>query len=195
MKQITPQIPVHKFFLRDFQEPIELSYAIKDLGITRMIYTFVHLYIDRDEFSVKSDVIKYGKGADYEWQRGTWGSRVYRQAGNIPGWTTPLTGPNGEEMLLDYLPKYEVRTDRKVHKDDVIVLVADFTNYKFLAESQFDVELRQFENHYIEQYNQQYGMNPAGNAISESASKNKGIVADNTWNNLFFKDKEILNYE
>lgn len=195
MKQLAPNIPVHKFFLRDYQEPIELSYAIGKLSITRMIYTFAHLYVDRDELTVKTDVIKYGKGADYEWHRGTWGSRVYRQAGNIPGWTNPLTGPNGEEMLIDYLPKYQVRTGRIVHKNDVIVLVADFTNYKFLSESQFDVELRQFENHYIEKYKQNYGVNPAGNAISETASKNKGIVSDETWEGLFVGNKQILNYE
>jgi hypothetical protein len=195
MKQISPQTPIYKFFLRDYQEPIELSHAIRDLKITRMIYTFVHSYIDEDEFTLKTDVIKYGKGADYEWQRGTWGSRVYRQAGNIPGWTNPLTGPNGEEMLLDYLPNYQVRTQRIVHKDDIIVMVADFTNYKFLSESQFDTELRQVENHYIEQYNQCHGFNPAGNSISETASKNKGIVADVTWKSLFFESKQLLNYD
>ena len=188
MKNIIAQRTRYDFYLRDYNDPIELSRAIGQLKITRMVYSFVHLYYNG--ITLKTDVIKYGKGADLEWQRGTWGSRVYRQAGNITGWNRPLTGDSGKEMREDYIPTYQQRTGRNVDKNQIIVLIWDFTDYKFLSEDQFDVELRKVENYFIEEYRNKHGINPAGNVISESAAKNASVVSDATWNNLFAEVKE-----
>ena len=88
MQHILAQNPQYILSLKNYAEPIEVSHAIKNLKITRMIYGFIHNYVENNQAT--TDVFKYGQGADYEWQRGCWGTRIYRQAGNIPGWTNML---------------------------------------------------------------------------------------------------------
>ena len=44
--------------------------------------------------------------------------------------------------------------------------------------------------YFIEEYRNEHGFNPAGNAISETAAKNASVVADVTWDNLFAEIKE-----
>lgn len=184
MKSILQQIPFYKFYLRDYKHPKNLSHAVGVIGSTRYCYAFVHLYHDPEEFDIKSSVIKYGKGADFEWQKGNWGDRVYRQAGNIPGWDLMLTGPNGSEMLTEYIPAYQNKHNRMVHKDDVIVLIWDFTTYTFLSEHQWDLCLRQFESFLIDEHERNFGFRPPGN-LKNAAAPNTTVVSDQTFNTLF----------
>lgn len=184
MKSILQQIPFYQFSLRDYKHPKNLSHAIGVIGSTRYCYAFVHVYHDNNEFMIKSAVIKYGKGADFEWQKGNWGDRVYRQAGNIPGWDVMLTGDSGKEMSRDYIPAYQAQYNRPVHKDDVIVLLWDFTNYKFTSEHQWDLCLRQFENFLIEEHERNHGSRPPGN-VKNAAMPNATVVSDKTFADLF----------
>jgi len=185
MKTILNQQPSYHFYLRDYRNPINLSHAIATIGMTRYLYAFVHLFPNPETFSMDTDVIKYGKGADFEWQKGTWGSRVYRQAGNIPGWDVMLSGPNGEEMLTEYLPAYQTRHNRSVHRNDVVVMIWDFTTYQFPSESQFDVTLRQFEDFLIQQYKDSHnGVSPAGNT-NRAILPNRTVVSDVIFGALF----------
>jgi hypothetical protein len=185
MKNTLNQRPLHYFHLRDYKNPVNLSHAVGTIGMTRYLYAFVHTFPSQTHFGMDSEIIKYGKGADFEWQKGAWGNRVYRQAGNIPGWDTMLSGPNGQEMFIDYIPAYQVRYNRSVHKDNVIVMVWDFTTYQFLSESQFDITLRQFEDFLIEEYKKTHnGVSPAGNT-KKAIAPNQTVVADATFNVLF----------
>jgi len=184
MKSIVQQIPFYKFYLRDYDHPVNLSHAVGVIGSTRYCYGFAHLYADPETFDIKSAMIKYGKGADFEWQRGNWGSRVYRQAGNIPGWDVMLSGPNGQEMLTEYIPAYQNKHNRTVHKNDVVVLLWDFTRYQFVSEHQWDVCLRQFENFFIEEHERNFGYRPPGN-VKSAVTANTTVVSDQTFNTLF----------
>jgi hypothetical protein len=184
MKSIIQQIPFYKFYLRDYKHPINISHAIGVIGATRYIYGFAHMYTDHETFDLKSSIIKYGKGADFEWQKGTWGSRVYRQAGNIPGWNAMLTGPNGSEMITDYIPAYQNQFTRTVHRDDVVLLFWDFTCYQFTSEHQWDLCLRQFENYFIDEHEKNYGYRPPGN-VKNAVPPNTTVVADQTFDTLF----------
>lgn len=184
MKNIIQQRPLYKFYLRDYQNPVNLSHAIGSIGATRYIYGFAHLFINQETAEMQSAMIKYGKGADYEWQKGAWGNRVYRQAGNIPGWDYMLTGPNGSEMLTEYIPAYQDKYKRMVHKDDVVVMLWDFTTYRFLSEHQWDLCLRQFENYFIEEHEKRHGFKPPGN-VKSAVTANVTVVSDQTFNTLF----------
>jgi hypothetical protein len=185
MKTIINQQNSYCFYLRDYKNPVNLSHAIGAVGITRYIYAFVHLFANTDSFGLSSEIIKYGKGADLEWQKGAWGNRVYRQAGHIPGWDSMLNGPNGSEMFTEYLPAYQARYNRSVHKNDVTVMIWDFTTYKFPSESQFDVTLRQFEDFFIEEYKRSHnGISPVGN-VNRAIIPNQSVVADVIFDTLF----------
>lgn len=80
-------------------------------------------------------VIKFGKAADSEWVYGSWGNRVYRQAGGISGWVEgelACTSAKKMQVLMqEYFPN--------VKKDDIIISVFDHT-----------AELEGAEKHVIE---------------------------------------------
>jgi len=184
IKQVLAQVPRHIIYLKNYSSPIELSWNIKNLGITRMVYSFAHMYTEEEQ--LLADILKYGQGADYEWQRGTWGSRVYRQSGNIPGWgETTLQGPNGKEMKY-IVDQYVQETGRIVHKDDVAVVVWDFTNFKFPSEQFFKKFLEKVENYLIENYQTKHnGKMPVGNIKDEAHAKEFSFVEDAQFNSLF----------
>ena len=184
MKSIIQQLPFYQFYLRDYTHPKNLSHAIGVIGSTRYCYAFTHLYRDTEKFTINSAVIKYGKGADFEWQKGNWGDRVYRQAGNIPGWDVMLTGESGEEMIKNYIPAYQAKYNRTVHKDDVAVLLWDFSTYKFISEHQWDLCLRQFENFFIEEHERNFGFRPPGNT-KNAVTPGTTVVSDQTFDTLF----------
>ena len=99
--------------LKDLAKPIDVSHEMTKAGIAReYVYTI----------GTDSKIIKYGIST-----RGhskTLGERLYRQLGNIPGWSEPLVGGNGSEMrdiISDFNKMYGVN----ITKDDVYVQVCD----------------------------------------------------------------------
>jgi len=185
IRQVLLQLPQYIFYLKNYNAPIELSHEIKKLKMTRMIYEVQHLYYGTN--NPITDIIKYGQGADNEWERNnTWGSRIYRQAGNIPGWgKNMLTGPNGEDMKF-IIKDYTNATKRIVHKDDIAFKVWDFTNFKFPSKSRFKRYLEKVENHLIEEYIcQNSGNMPIGNIKTESHAKEFSFVDDSHFDSLF----------
>ena len=181
IQQDLASVPYYVFSLKNYREPKNLSYDFKVREIQSYIYGFTHNYAPGHPY----DVIRYGQSNDNEWRRGTFGSRVYREAGNIPGWENPLTGPNGEEMLLEYLPSYQARTGRIVHKDDVAVQVWDFTNFDFPAIDKIQLYLEKVENYQMTQYESAHGHIPHGNKSNEAHAVNKTFVYDNHFDTLF----------
>jgi hypothetical protein len=184
MKAILQQLPRHVLHLNNFQGYREVSWAIGNLKMTKMIYSFVHVYKD-DSGQITADVLKYGKAADNEWMSGNWGDRVYRQAGHISGWHKMLGSGSGEEMI-DVVANYTQQTGRFVHKDDVSIVIYDFTNFKFPVQDKFGKYLEKVENYLIENYRSTHqGRNPVGNIKDESHAKNMTFVTDDLFNELF----------
>lgn len=181
IQQDLASVPYYVFSLKNYRNPIELSHHFSQRDIKTYIYGFTHSYAPGHPY----DVIRYGQSNDNEWQRGTFGSRVYREAGNIPGWARPLTGPNGEEMRLDYLPRYQSKTGRIVHKDDVAVQVWDFTNFNFPSISQIQLYLEKVEHHQMTEYANVKGYIPHGNKSDEGHAANKTFVSDELFGTLF----------
>lgn len=184
MKDILQQLPRHTLQLVDFHGYREVSKAIGNLKMTKMIYSFVHLY-KNDSDQLTADILKYGKAADNEWITGNWGDRVYRQAGHIPGWSKMLGAGSGEEMM-DVVANYTQQTGRIVHKDDVAIVLYDFTNFKFPVQDKFGKYLEKVENYLIEQYqSKNQGRNPVGNIKDEAHAKNVTFVTDDHFKKLF----------
>lgn len=181
IQQALASVPYYVFSLKNYRDPIDLSHDFADLNIRTYIYGFTHSYAPGHPY----DVIRYGQSNDNEWRRGTFGSRVYRESGNIPGWHRPLTGPNGEEMLLEYLPRYQGNTGRIVHKDDVAVQVWDFSNFDFPSRAQIQLYLEKVEHYQMTQYQKAHGHIPYGNKSSESHAEKKTFVCDDLFDSLF----------
>jgi hypothetical protein len=183
IQQALASVPYYVFSLKNYQEPIELSHDFGHLGIKTYIYGFTHSYAPGHPY----DIIRYGQSNDNEWRRGTFGSRAYREAGNINGWARPLTGPNGEEMRFDYLPRYQSNTGRIVHKDDVAIQIWDFTNFNFPSMSQVQLYLEKVEHYQMAQYENIHKHIPHGNKSNEAHAANKTFVYDDLFENLFVK--------
>jgi hypothetical protein len=183
MKAILQQLPQHIFHLKNLNGYREVSWAIGNLKMTKMIYSFIHLYNDNGQLT--AEVLKYGKAADNEWMSGNWGDRVYRQAGHIPGWSKMLGAGSGDDMV-GILANYTQQTGRIVHKDDVAILIYDFTNFKFPSQNQFGLYLEKVENYLIENYQAKHqGRKPVGNIKDEAHAKHASFVDDDHFEQLF----------
>lgn len=185
IQQALASVPYYVFSLKNYEEPIEVSHDFGVLNIKSYIYGFTHSYAPGHPY----DMIRYGQSNDNEWRRGTFGSRVYREAGNIPGWARPLTGPNGSEMLHEYLPPYQNNTGRIVHKDDVAVQIWDFSDFDFPAADQVQLYLEKVEHYLMTEYEKIHKHIPHGNKSNEGHAANKTFVYDDLFESLFIKVK------
>jgi hypothetical protein len=107
-------------------------------------------------FEANQQIFNIGKAADKEWEFGTWGNRMYRKAGGIPGWKYLLNDTSAAKMtqlMKTYLPE--------VSKDQVIITINDYTQ---LLVDETDKEVDRFllneENKLVRQYEKAYGCLP-----------------------------------
>ena len=128
-------------------------------------------------FQTHEDILNYGKACDNEWMSGTWGNRIYRKAGGIPGWHQMLADTSASkmtEMMEKYLPD--------VHKNDVIITVNDWTQ-DLMDEDEHEIErfLLNEENKLVQSYIALNGCMPVLNIQSTRSHPNVMIM----FNNLF----------
>lgn len=107
------------------------------------------------------DWINYGESSDNEWQRGTWGNRLYRKGGGIPGWNTTSEYFEGTfDIGLHDTSAQEMRRLCEnllpdLVKDDVIIYIHDYTMEPCLR-NETDRYIKQFvrnkEHERIEHY-------------------------------------------
>ena len=138
---------------------ISYSIALATLNTPRDICRIVEKHKTKNynyTFQTHSDIFNHGKACDNEWMSGTWGNRIYRKAGGIPGWHTMLADTSASimtEMMEKYLPN--------VNKDDVIITVNDWTQ-DLLDEDELEIErfLLNEENKLIQSYKMINGCMP-----------------------------------
>lgn len=110
--------------------------------------------------TISGEIIKEGKANDDEWMTGTWGNRIYRQAGGIKGWgNLELNDSNAnktKELMAIYFPN--------TTKDEVIFDVHDFTDdFVGLDRVEIDRKLLNDEHDRIKAYEDIHGSPPKMN--------------------------------
>lgn len=99
--------------LSTLKNPRDICYLIEKRKSKYFNYTF----------ECNSEIIKHGKASDNEWMCGTWGNRLYRQAGGIQGWRTCLNDTSAKKMRIMMEKHFP-----KLTKNDITITVYDYTD-------------------------------------------------------------------
>ena len=148
----------------------EIKGQMKKLGIRDYCYAFTHNNV----------VMKVGQSCDNDWQRGSYGERIYRQAHHIPGWPTIASpGSAGGDMraLAAKFPN--------INKNNVCIKVWDMTGFPFSVAHDHRHEMTVLENQLIQEHIKKFGYQPIGNIRDESNITKKTRVTDQMFNSLF----------
>ena len=99
--------------LANMKSPREICYIMEKRNVKYYNYTF----------QTNEEIIKEGKAADNEWVTGTWGNRIYRQAGGIHGWganrLSDTSALKMKELMAEHFPF--------VNRSAVTITVYDYT--------------------------------------------------------------------
>jgi hypothetical protein len=128
-------------------------------------------------FHTNTEVIKEGKASDDEWMSGTWGNRIYRQAGGISGWPSELNDTSANKMrerMRQFFPT--------ITKDQVQVTVYDLTEeLQNESKKEIDRVLLNEEDERVQAHIREYGTPPKLN-IQPTRTRRKPIL-----NNTLFE--------
>ena len=149
--------PKYILELKTLITPIEIIHFFKKNNIQRYLY----------DIKYKGQTIKYGIQHTIQKESGI---RLHDQIIHMPGWHRPYKrGPEVrksiEEMILQVCKNLS-----DFHKDDVVIEIYDFTDYKFKLPDSDDAiyfEIRNIETHFNNWYKEQYGRFPVGNLKQE----------------------------
>lgn len=142
--------------LGSLREPIKISDIMKAADCRQYTYGF---YLNG------SDALKYGKSDDTEWQHGTFGDRIYRQASGLPGWADGPFDSTGAKEMRAYLKRFPHLN--WVTKDDVSIIVHDYTKdfeaAGITADASIEARLLNEEYKLVKSYVQVHGSQPIFN--------------------------------
>lgn len=155
----------YRFDLKNFSSPRELCHELEQVQCKYYTYTF----------DTPTETIKHGKAADHEWMAGTWGNRVYRQAGGFPGWNgAELYDSNANKMreqLKEHFPH--------VTKDEVTVTVYDYTQeLNHSPATEIDRVLLNEEDALVKEHKKKHGSAPKLN-IQETKTRTRPMFDEN----------------
>jgi hypothetical protein len=124
----------------------------------------------KDPKTHESTVMKYGHTMGDKQPL----ERIYRQAGNIPGWEGGmLKGSAGADMMKIWQAHFP-----NIHKDDVTVVIHDM--YGKTEEDCLDKE-----NQLVEDHKKDFGYPPPGNIKPTKPSSKRGASTDTMFGELF----------
>jgi len=135
-------------------------------------------YYNYGFFDSNGKAFNYGKATDSEWKSGSWGNRIYRKAGGIPGWQHQIRG-KGTDDMIDLLKRFLP----DIKKDEVTIVVYDHTQDLIAAKSDnFEIEEYVFDHEHtlITEHSKLYGETPALNIQKTRPHK------PTMFNNLFY---------
>lgn len=162
--------------LDQLDDYVDISHVLKSYRIIRYTY----------EFNCNNKTLKFGLSNDEKSHTPL--ERIYRLAGNLPGWNHCLSGPSGAEMkeyCANFLDRYKIAVDRK----NVLLRVYDFTDIPSPNISDPDHMTKKHERELIKQHSKQYGYLPPGNIKDESYRDNRPFVSVNSWNSIVETDE------
>lgn len=151
-----------KFFtltLANLKTPRDICYIMEKKGVKYYTYTF----------QCNEQVIKHGKAADNEFLCGTWGNRLYRQVGGLPGWGTRELNDTSAKKMREQMRKFFPN----LTKTDITVTVYDYTDeLEDEDEKEIDRVLLNEEDAMVKKHIATYGSAPALN-IQQTRTKTK----------------------
>lgn len=99
--------------LSTLSKPRDICHVMEKFGIKYYVYTF----------KAGKTVIKHGKAADKEWESGTWGDRIYRQASGIEGWREYELSNSAATKMRMLMSNHFPDLDRH----DISIVIYDYT--------------------------------------------------------------------
>ena len=131
-------------------------------------------------FFYKGIVMKVGMSADSDWERGSYGERIYRQSFHIPGWPKLASITSAGNDMLDVIKNFP-----SINKNDVCIKVFDLSNLNFAVKDNPKKEVNDFEKSLLSWHEKTYGCLPLGNLRDERLSPKKSQVTDIMFGSLF----------
>ena len=177
-KLANPDFVIH---LRNLNAPSQVLQFCKKHNIKDYAYAFVY----NSPFQHIDIWLKIGRSAG-----GEVGERIYRQAGNVPGWTVPLNGPSGSDIKLiieEFETQYPINLGL-CNTDHISIRIWDVTNVVNEHVSDEAYPSRVCENQLLDEYENIHGCLPIGNLKDTRNEMMKPFVSKDTWNNLFDDD-------
>lgn len=153
-----------------------ISHLLKPFKIVRYTY----------EFICNGKTLKYGLSNDERSRMPV--ERLYRLAGNLPGWMRALKGPSGAEMI-EYCENFLHTYNEPVHKNNVILRVHDFSSIPSPNVSDPDHVTKKHERELIRLHEQSHGFIPPGNIKDEKHMDNKYFVSTDNWFRFIEEEK------
>lgn len=159
---------IYNFDFKNYLTVWDLEEEFRILKIKNYCYGF---YTDQE-------VIKYGKGNDFEWESNYWGNRAVRQADAFPGWLVErYTRCNSKKKFKKQMQEKGL----SYTKSDVSLIVYDYTEEcSLLPNDEVDNRLLLVEGRLVNDYVEKYGRKPVCNV-----AKTKGEYAINNFNKHF----------
>lgn len=156
-------IPTYEIDLGDCDSYLAICDLMRPLGVIK--YTYI--------FKQDPHVIKIGMSADQKSHMPV--ERVYRLAGNLPGWVPRLSGPSGAEMI-GICESYKDIFGIPVNRTKTKLTIFDFTKIPSPNSSDENFLVKKHEWHLLENHQSQFGYLPPGNIKTEEHMANVAYV-------------------
>lgn len=166
------QIPCYIIDLVSLNSANEISRLMKPYKVTKYTY----------EFKFNSNTLKYGLSNDENSHTPV--ERVYRLSGHIPGWSKQPKSSSGSDMRT-ICDSYATQTGITVHKNQVVLIIHDFSYIASPNISDPDHLTKKHERYLIKNYETKYGQAPIGNIKTEKHMDYRAFVSTETFDNLF----------
>jgi hypothetical protein len=170
--------PTLNIYLKNLNAPSQILQICKKLYIQNYAYAFVY----HDPFTHEDTWLKIGRSAG-----GEIGERIYRQAGNVPGWTFPLQGPSGSD-IKEIIEDFETNNPLCLglcNIDHISIKIWDVTNVVNEHLTDHAYPSRVCENELLTEYEEIYGCLPVGNLKDTRNEMMKPYVSKGIWDELF----------
>ena len=165
--------PTWEFDLTKFDHYSEILKEMRELEIVDYVYSFVFNGV----------IVKHGYSAPEE-STAPPGERIYRQSGNLNGWSRKLRGPSGKDMA-DIDQEYFNQTGNHLNRNGMTIIVRDMTGMTSPSITDSKWHVKQLERKLIKDHIDQFGKKPVGNIKDESHIDNKPFISGSQWHSLF----------
>jgi hypothetical protein len=149
--------PTYCIELKNVDDYTDIKRFCRRHDIRIMVYTIMW----------QDQVLKFG--IQFEWSTRTYGDRVYTQIGWMPGWEKPCLQrqPSTGQAVQMMIDKIQKTYNTVFHKNQVSVIIEDYTDYEFKNPFNKYAEMQNFEELKKLEFFKAHGYYPIGNLKQE----------------------------